>query len=120
VLVHVTQLTWGGLIMNGKNIATPTPKELSILRHFLEIGRNKPHYGANLVELIFSEETIKKWKDEKLSGLVKDRMAFLYLGKIAKKGYLMPSYKSIKNYVYFEGYFLTQKGIELAEQNTQK
>lgn len=91
-----------------------TEKEIKVLKKIYDLSvvnngstYNSIHY-SKLVDSIFSEEIIKRYNSLKLQ-----KMTCTYLGKMARKDLIQAEYKTVGNYVYFEGYYLRENGIKI-------
>lgn len=97
-----------------------TEKEIKVLRKIYDLSMEdkgspyKPIHYLSLIETIFSEEIIKRYRPIKVQ-----RMACAYLGRMARKDYIQASYNCVGNYSYFEGYYLRQKGIDILKNIMQ-
>ena len=91
-----------------------TEKEIKVLLKIRELSLLKkgslynPIHYISLIDTIFSEDIIKTYRLHKIY-----KMACGYLGKMARKDYIQAAYNSVGSYAYFEGYYLTKKGVEI-------
>ena len=91
-----------------------TEKEIKILKKIYELSMAdkgspyKPIHYLRLINTIFSEEIINRYRPLKVQ-----RMACTYLGRMARKDLISAAYGAVKNYAYFEGYYLRGKGLNL-------
>ena len=84
----------GGTLIN----RDMTVKEQSVVNYMKE-RPEQVYFGLELMPLIFSKETIEKYNHSRLNSLVIEKMTWLYLGKMARKGILKWN---------INGYYLTK------------
>lgn len=94
-----------------------TEKEIKVLKKIYDLSieingsfYNSIHY-LKLIDTIFSQELITKYSGRKIKN-----MTCGYLGRMARKDLISAAYGRIKNYAYFEGYYLREKGLENLKQ----
>lgn len=95
-----------------------TAKEKNVLKYLIEnnhTSRGTPTHGRNLIPIVFSEETIKKYSHARTRKVVIETMIHTYLGKMQNKNLVNIGYKCIKysngeSYTYYEGVNITEFG----------
>jgi len=99
------------------------PKYIQVLLHLYhekEKGNKTIHYLL-LRDVIFDQETVKKYSFARRTKSVIDHMVCGYMGKLCSKGFCDAEYQTInhrssKGYIYFVGYYIRPKGVELLKQ----
>lgn len=89
-----------------------TEKELKVLNKMYELGgeRGLVHY-SKLIDTIFNEDVIKKYKLSKLN-----KMATSYLGKMCNKNLICSGYDVVNNYAYYVGHSLLPDGLSIVNK----
>lgn len=91
-----------------------TEKEIKVLNKIYDLSmadKGSPYIPIHyllLIDTIFSEEIIKRYRFLKVQ-----RMACTYLGRMARKDLIHAAYNTVGNYAYFEGYYISNIGIEI-------
>lgn len=83
-------------------------------------GKSSIHY-YRLRDVIYDEETIKKYSHARRNKVVIDYMVCVYMGKLARKDLVQAEYKTNKHqngnrYSYFVGYYIRPDGIKLLKE----
>lgn len=83
-------------------------------------GKPSIHYYL-LRDVIYDEETIKKYSNARRNKVVIDNMVCVYMGKLARKDLVQAEYKTNKHqkgnrYSYFVGYYIRPDGIKLLKE----
>jgi len=83
-------------------------------------GKYSIHY-LPLRDVIYDQETIKKYSHSRRNKLVIDYMVCVYIGKLARKDLVQAEYKTNKHqkgtgYSYFVGYYIRPDGIKLLKE----
>ena len=62
-----------------------TTTERKVIDH-MNANEHQRYFGLDLMSLIFSTEVIEKYNHARLNSVVIEKMTWLYLGKMARKG----------------------------------
>lgn len=79
-------------------------------------GRHTYH-ALGLMDLIYSNETIKKWNHARRHKIIIETMTYSFIGKLAKKELILASYEVFGGNAQCMGYYITKKGIEYLQKN---
>lgn len=78
-------------------------------------GKPSIHYYP-LRDVIYDEETIKKYSYARRNKVVIDYMVCVYMGKLARKDLVRAEYKRSNNSSSFVGYRIMPDGIKLLKE----
>ena len=90
------------------------PKYFNVLLHLYDKkmkGKDFVHYHQ-LREVIYDDETIKKYSHSRRNKVVIDYMVCVYMGKLARKDLVSSDYKKKR----FMGWSITQLGMDFLKE----
>lgn len=89
------------------------PKYLEVLKYLYDKKPKSIHY-IELTPVIYSDDTIKKYRHARNRKVIIDGMVCRYMGKLCNKNFAGAEYKHIhKGNSFFVGYYIRPDGIAL-------